>query len=115
MKIKSEKRLKARAVEDPGAKGVTKVVLLGPEDGAEQVVMRLFRVEHGGHTPMHSHPWEHLVRITRGEGVVYSGSEGKFKIGPGRSIFIPAGEEHQFLNPYQEPLEFICVIPIAGA
>ena len=70
-----------------------------------------FKIKPGGQTPLHRHPWEHLVRVERGEGVVFSERGGKFKVTPSQSVFIPPGEEHQFLNPYSEVFEFICVIP----
>jgi len=112
MKIVKGKKLKAEAMKDEGAQNAFKTVLIGSREGSDRLEMRLFKIMPGGHTPVHKHPWEHLVRIESGEGVVYSDRDGKFKIGAGQCIFIAAGEEHQFLNPYQESLELLCVIPL---
>lgn len=112
MKIVKEKKLKAEAVTGDGARNAFRTVLIGPKEGSERLAMRFFLVAPGGQTSLHSHPWEHLIRVEKGEGVVYSGVDGKFKVGPGQCIFIPGGEEHQFINPYQVPLELLCVIPL---
>jgi quercetin dioxygenase-like cupin family protein len=114
MKINRENELKEEEVREEGAQGVARTVLIGPGDGSEKIIMRYFKVQPGGKTPLHQHPWEHIVRVEKGEGVVYSENEGKFKVGPGQSLFIRPDEEHQFLNPYGEPFEFVCVIPNPG-
>ena len=45
-------------------------ILISTEDNAPNFIMRLFHVEPGGHTPYHSHDWEHEVFITDGKGVL---------------------------------------------
>lgn len=111
MKINWETKLDREEVKEEGAKGVFKTVLVGPRDGSRNIIMRYFTIEPNGCTPLHKHPWAHIVRIEKGEGVVYSEHDGKFKVGPGQSFFIPPDEEHQFQNPYSETFEFICIIP----
>ena len=69
--------------------------LITKEIGAENFAMRLFEMKVGGHSPFHSHPWEHEVFILEGEGLaVGEGEERKFRAGD--AIFIPSNEKHQF-------------------
>lgn len=97
-------------VMDGEARGVTMRVLLSPEDGARNFIMRLFSVEPGGRTPLHSHPWEHEVFVLAGNGIVVSES-GENSIEPGSAVYISPGEKHCFRNTGREELRFICVVP----
>lgn len=61
-----------------------------------------------------SHPHEHEVFVVKGKGILQGVQDGKpyeIEIGPGQAIFIPGNEDHQWLNPYPEPLGIICVVP----
>ena len=61
-----------------------------------------------------SHPHEHEVFIVKGRGVLQGIRDGRpceVELKPGQAIFIPGNEDHQWLNPYNEPLGIICVIP----
>ena len=84
--------------------------LITKETGAQNFAMRLFEMEAGGHTPRHSHDWEHEVFILEGEGVVVGGTEEK-KFQAGDVIFVPANEVHQFKNNTQNLVKFLCLIP----
>lgn len=91
--------------------GVTKQVLIGPADGATTFAVRLFTLAPGGHTPAHTHPFEHGVVVLRGRGTVLT-PNGPIPIGEGTMVFVPPGEHHQFRNTGPGPLEFLCVIPV---
>ncbi len=93
-----------------GAKDTYVQWLITEKDGAKNFFMRLFTIEPGGYTPLHSHNWEHEVFILEGEGKVMSnGKEMLFKSGD--VIFIPPNEGHQFLNTGKNSLRFICLVP----
>jgi len=92
---------------------VTKRVLIGKKEGAENFAMRLFTVGQGGSSASHSHPWEHEVYILTGKGKVRSGS-GETPFTAGDFVFVPSGENHQFLNTGSSTLEFICIVPASG-
>jgi quercetin dioxygenase-like cupin family protein len=92
-----------------GATGVSKRTLLGKEESAPNFYLRRFRVEAGGNTPRHSHPWEHEIYVLSGEGSVMAAGEHS-ALGEGTAVLIPSGEEHQ-ITAGALPLEFICVIP----
>lgn len=93
------------------AKGTKIRWLISKERGAKNYEMRLFEVEKGGYTPLHSHNWEHEVYVLEGRGIVRSG-EKKIGIKKGSVVFIYPNELHQFLNNDESNLKFICVIPV---
>jgi quercetin dioxygenase-like cupin family protein len=84
--------------------------LITKEMGAKNFAMRLFKMEPGGYSPFHSHPWEHEVFILEGEGVVVGGGEER-KFRAGDVIFIPSNEEHQLKNNSEKTVKFLCLIP----
>jgi quercetin dioxygenase-like cupin family protein len=110
MIIKIEQEIPEAFADEEGAQNVTKRILIGPEDGSKKIIMRYFKVMPGGNTPFHSHDFEHVVRVDKGRGFVVDASGQEFPISQGHSVFIAAGENHQFKNPNEEPFEFICTI-----
>ena len=96
--------------EMAGAEGVLKQIPLGQNEGAPNFSFRVFTVEQGGHTPLHSHPFEHLNYIIAGKGIVVSG-EGERAIQQGDFAFIPPEEKHQYRNAGDEPFVMICAVP----
>lgn len=111
MKITNFKSVKTEKVDDPAAKGVTIRWLISEKDGAPNFAMRLFEVEPEGHTPYHEHPFEHEVLVLKGVGSLVGQSESR-AIAQGDAILVPGGEKHQFKNASEEPLVFLCLVPI---
>ena len=93
-----------------GADQVQMRMLIGPSEGAGIFHMRHFEVAPGGHTPHHTHDYEHEVLILKGRGMV-KGAEGERPCSAGDVVWMPPNEKHQFVCAGQEPLEFICLIP----
>ena len=91
--------------------GVVKREVITGDDGAPNFCMRVFEVKPGSSTPSHSHWWEHEVFILSGQGVVVSGQR-QIPIGRDSVIFVAPNEQHCFVNNSQEPLRFICVVPL---
>ncbi|MDX1918391.1 MAG: cupin domain-containing protein [Candidatus Caenarcaniphilales bacterium] len=83
--------------------------LLTETNGASNFAMRLFEVAPGGHTPQHSHPWEHEIYVLEGEGELRGESLHPFK--QGDAMLVPPGTLHQFYNSGAKPLRFLCLIP----
>ena len=110
MKIAHYKEIPPDPVGEEGASGLTVRWVIAKEDGAPNFSMRVFEVEPGGYSPYHKHPWEHEVFILEGSGFLVQGEE-ESPLSRGDVIFIPPGEEHQLKNPFEEKLEFICLIP----
>ena len=87
MKVKIAQDVEARKVEMDGAEGVTMRMLIGPDDGAVNFNMRMFELAPGGHTPRHSHRWEHEVYVLRGSGTVVT-PDGDMPLRPGQAVYV---------------------------
>jgi quercetin dioxygenase-like cupin family protein len=113
MKIEKSSDIKKSPVEADGAKDVTIRWLISKADGAENFAMRLFEVQPGGCTPLHTHPHEHEVFVIEGQGILfYEGQQHLF--GAEYVIFVPGGKEHRFQNTGDSILRLLCIVP-AGA
>ncbi|MEM3942252.1 MAG: cupin domain-containing protein [Candidatus Bathyarchaeia archaeon] len=110
VKIRHYTEVPPENVAEKGAERAKIRWLITKDMGAEHFAMRLFEIEPGGCTPLHSHPWEHEVFILEGEGYVI-GSNEKLAFKPGDAIFIPPNEVHQFLNPSSKTVRLLCLIP----
>ena len=110
MIVKIEQEIPEAFVKEEGVQNVTKRILIGPEDGSSNIIMRYFKVLPGGNTPFHSHGFEHVVRVEKGKGFVVNASGQEIPISSAHSVFIAPGEKHQFINPNKEPFEFLCTI-----
>lgn len=111
MLVRHFSRVKQEKVEQEDAKGVYIRWLISEKDGAPTFAMREFELEPSGHTPYHSHAWEHELFILSGNGVVV-GVDGEMPLEPGTTVFVPGGETHSFKNTGTENLRFLCLIPL---
>ena len=111
MKIFNYKEMEPSPVDEEDARGVSVRWLIAKEDGAPNFAMRLFEVEPGGTTPLHTHEWEHEAFVLDGEGAVWREGE-ELAAGPGTAIFVPPNEKHCFMNKGEAVFRFICMIPI---
>jgi len=100
---------------DDGEKvrGATKRLLISPADGKTTFAMRRFTIEPNGHSPYHTHPWEHQVFFLAGSGEVRH-ANGATPVKAGDYAFVPPMDEHQFANTGEVPFEFVCVVPPEG-
>lgn len=113
MYLENLKNIKATTVKAPGAFNVDKQVLIGPAQGWQGWVMRLFSLARDGHTPCHTHPWPHINYITSGEGILLMDGK-EYEIEQGFVAYIPSGIVHQFRNRGQKEFSFICIVPEEG-
>jgi len=109
------KRMHYTQVEEqiPTEEGVkdTKIRWLITEKmGAKNFAMRVFTIQPGGHTPHHTHDWEHELFMLQGEAVLRSG-DSKEPFRPGEFAFIQANELHQIRNEGKTPAVVMCLIP----
>lgn len=91
------------------ARGVEMRPLITDREGAPTFSMRVFTLAADGHTPFHSHEWEHEVYILAGDGVLRT-ADGERAVHPGDSVFIAPHEFHQFCGG-PAGLQFICCAP----
>lgn len=111
MVIKKDSDVPDEFMQEEGVKNVFLRVLIGTEDGSLNIIMRYIKILPGGNTPLHSHSHEHVVRIERGKGIIVDENGKENIVTQGQSIFIEGFKRHQFKNPFENPFEFICIIP----
>lgn len=100
-------------VDNPEAKSAVMKVLIGPDQGWGDHVMRVFEIEAGGFTPRHAHAWPHINYVLEGEGLLFlNGKENP--ISAGSYAYVPGGEMHQFQNTGNQSLKFICIVTLDG-
>ena len=112
MKIKKDGHSDVIDLSDRGLEKATKEILIGPEEGAPNFVLRRFTLESGGCTPFHAHDWEHEVFILQGNGKLRS-KDGDHEIKSGDSVFVSTNEKHQF-HAGEEGMQFLCIVPKRG-
>lgn len=110
MKVVHYQSVPDAEVQMEGAVGCRMRCLVGPEDQAPSFSMRQFEVAVGGHTPKHSHGYEHEVFVLEGAGVVLEGDR-EHALRAGSVVLVPPNQVHQFRNTGSGPLKFLCLIP----
>ena len=111
MLVRRADDMEGQTVSMEGASDVSMRLMVGRTDGAPNFSMRHFTVAPGGHTPRHSHNYEHEVFVVSGGGQVEH--DGDFlDIAPGDVLFVEPGKVHQFVNTGDEPLQFLCLVPV---
>jgi quercetin dioxygenase-like cupin family protein len=111
MLIRRADAVPGKAMEMDGARDVTMRLMVGRADGAPSFSMRHFTVEPGGHTPRHSHDYEHEVYVVEGSARVEQ--DGEFAdLAPGDVVFVRPNTTHQFVNTGAEPFKFLCLVPV---
>ena len=95
-----------------GAKNVWKQVPISHTDGSPSFSFRVFTVEPHGHTPYHTHPFEHCNYIISGQGVLVNDNQEEAVLGEGDFALVLPHETHQYKNTSDtEPLVMICAVP----
>lgn len=94
-------------------KNVTKQVLVGPQQGWDSHVMRVFTLGKDGYTPRHSHLWPHINYIIAGEGILFVDGK-EYPVKAGGTAYVPGGSEHQFRQKGNSEFSFICIVPREG-
>ena len=97
-----------------GYEGVSKRIVIGPDDGSNEIVLRYFILDPGGKSPHHFHDFPHLVKIEAGNGVLIDAGGAEHPLRKGDYVFIGDNEEHHLVNTGIEPFEFICIVPRRG-
>jgi quercetin dioxygenase-like cupin family protein len=111
MKINDNEKIFAAEVKMEGAENVKMKILIGPDDGSENIIMRHFIIAPGGNTPFHHHNYEHVVKVEKNKGITVDENGEEYEIQKGQSIFVKPNEKHQFRNPFSDDFEFTCIIP----
>ncbi len=95
-----------------GAKDTWKQIPISSADGTPNFSFRVFTIEPGGHTPYHSHEFEHVNYVIAGAGVVVTLSGEELPVKEGCFALVLPGEKHQYRNTSsEENLVIICAVP----
>lgn len=113
MFVSNVKELHELKVTAPGVVNAFKKSLIGPDEGWEGWVMRLFALKGRGNSPRHSHPWPHINYVLSGKGVL-SLEGNDHPLEEGSVAYVPSNAEHQFISTADEDFVFICIVPEEG-
>lgn len=95
-----------------GAKDVWKQVPISKADGTPNFSLRVFTIMSGGHTPYHTHPFEHLNYVIEGEGAVVTETGEERPVKKGDFVLVLPDEKHRYKNTSkQDPMVMICGVP----
>ncbi len=89
--------------------GTRMQVLVGPDQGAPNFVLRRFIMEQGGGMPLHTNDVEHEQYVLRGRATIRIG-DALHRVAPGHTLYIPAGAPHSY-EVVEGPFEFLCIVP----
>jgi quercetin dioxygenase-like cupin family protein len=93
-----------RSIEDVKpisyGEGIQKRVVIGPKEGAQNFVMRVFDVAPGKTSPYHS-------AVINADGIEEPAN-------PMDTVFIPPNEKHCLKNAGEDILRFVCLVPVEG-
>jgi len=92
-----------------GKEGVFKHVLIGADEGAQNYIIRYFKLEPGCASNHERHEKDHGVVIMHGKGRVQLNDD-FFEVGAFDTVYVSSNHVHQFTNIGAEPFGFICVI-----
>ena len=84
-------------------------VLVGPDQGAPNFVLRRFTMGANGGMPLHTNQVEHEQYVLRGRARITIGTD-VHEVGPDHTLYIPAGAPHSY-QVLEAPFEFLCVVP----
>jgi len=111
MHITNLQKIPAFPVTMEGAKDVYKQIPISKADGTPSFSFRVFNIGPGGHTPFHTHNFEHLNYIIEGEGAVIT-ENGEHRVKTGDFLLVMPNERHQYKNTStQKHLIMICAVP----
>ncbi len=112
MKIVSLDELEKTKPDMEGAKGIYKQVPISKDDGSPMFSFRVFTIEGDGHSPYHSHPFEHINYVIEGHGAIVSETGEEHEIKKGDFALVLPNEKHQYRNrSASEPFIMICGVP----
>ncbi|MBA4395989.1 MAG: cupin domain-containing protein [Syntrophus sp. (in: bacteria)] len=112
MKITSLDKVEKTLMTMEGAKNVWKQIPISKSDGTPVFSFRVFTILPGGHTPYHTHPFEHLNYVIEGEGAVVTANGDEIPVKKGDFGLVLPDEKHQYKNLSPEnPMIVICAVP----
>lgn len=112
MKITDLTKVDKTLMAMEGARGAWKQIPLAKADGVPHYSLRVFTIEPDGHTPYHSHPFEHMNYVIDGQGVLVDADGTERPVKKGDFALVMPGEVHQYKNASADaPFVMICLVP----
>jgi len=102
-----------KQISGDGIKNVLKQVPIGPDQGWKDHILRVFTIQKDGHTPKHSHDWEHINYVISGSGTLEINGD-KYDLKNGSFAVVPPNVEHQYSNRGNDDFVMICIVPAHG-
>ena len=93
-------------------RGTAIQILIGPADGAPNFMTRRFTIDPGGRIPRHRHDSIEHEQVMLAGTMTIGLDRREVDVTSGDSIFIPAGVAHGYENRTDEPVAFLCMVPI---
>ncbi len=93
----------------PAGRDAAVRVLVGPQQGDTNFVLRRFTFGTGGGMPLHTNLVEHQQYVLRGKARIRI-ADTVHEVTADDTLFIPAGVPHAY-EVIDGPFEFICVVP----
>lgn len=104
-------KVKKFVPEMAGAEKLAKQIPIGRAEGTPNFSFRVFTIEPGGHTPYHSHPFEHVNYVIQGRGTLV-GKDAQQPLRKGDFVLVEPDEMHQYRNTAARGnLVVICAVP----
>ncbi len=111
MKIVKQSDIEKTNIEMEGVKNVKKQLMIGSKDGAPNFSFRIFTLAGNGHTPYHTHEFEHVNYAIKGNGYIVDAEGNENEFNEGDFAVVPSGEKHQFRNASKfKKFAFICAV-----
>jgi len=112
VKITNLTTLDKKRMTIEGAKDTWKQIPISRADGTPSFSLRVFTVEPGGHTPFHTHDFEHVNYVIDGTGALVNHAGEEHEINKGDFILVLPNEQHQYRNKAQDkPFVIMCGVP----
>ena len=103
-----------RAVQGDGAAGLSLARLY--QAPGQAFTFQMARIEPGGISRRHRHPWEQCNWVVSGRGLVDTGVDGEqIPISAGDCLIFPGGIDHAISNTGAEPLVLVAVLGAGAA
>ncbi|MEE4270840.1 MAG: cupin domain-containing protein [Thermoanaerobaculales bacterium] len=108
--VRSMATVASQAVER--SRGAAIQVIIGPTEGAPNFITRRFTLAPGGRIPRHRHDSIEHEQIMLSGAMVIGLDNREVDVAEGDSVFIPPNVAHWYENRSDQPVTFLCVVPV---
>ena len=88
--------------------GLTRKLIIRPSINSHEIVLRVMNLDRGCATTLHLHPFPHIWKIEKGQGLLVDQNNREESVIAGNYIFIKSNEPHSLKNNSENNLEYLC-------